>query len=294
MPIASHRTQAGYRSRINRVMDYIETRLASEFTLAELADVACFSKYHFNRIFHAVTGETLFGFIQRIRVEKAATMLIANPRYSVTQIAFDCGFNSASAFARCFREHFEVSATEWREHRSCTYQRQETAGKTPDPVAPELVRVTPMADIPLAYVRYTGPYEGDGALFARLYDKLFSWAGPRDLLLPDTRSLIVYHDSIDITDADRLRVSVCISVPPDTRGSGPVSTMTLTGGKYACARFRLNTDQYYQAWQWVFARWLPDSGFQPGDTPCFESYPFAGNETGNPMTVDICVPVIPI
>ena len=46
-----------YKSRINRVMDYIEENLDRQFTLDELAEQAYFSKYHFHRIFNAFIGD---------------------------------------------------------------------------------------------------------------------------------------------------------------------------------------------------------------------------------------------
>jgi len=44
----------------------------------------------------------------------AAGQLIANPKKSITEIAFNCGFSGSATFARAFRETFHMSATEWR------------------------------------------------------------------------------------------------------------------------------------------------------------------------------------
>jgi AraC family transcriptional regulator len=103
-----------YASRINRVIDYIEAHIDKDLSLEALAEVACFSRYHFHRLFGAITGEPLGQFIQRIRVEKAASKLIHNPKKSITQIAFECGFSGSAAFARAFKEAFGMSAREWR------------------------------------------------------------------------------------------------------------------------------------------------------------------------------------
>lgn len=103
-----------YMSRINRVIDYIETNIDEDLSLENLARVANFSRFHFHRIFRAIVGETLSQFIQRIRVERAAAQLIDNPRKSITEIAFDCGFSGSATFARAFRETFHMSASQWR------------------------------------------------------------------------------------------------------------------------------------------------------------------------------------
>ena len=112
---------AQYRGRINLAVDNIESNLCRDFTLEEIAAVAGFSKYHFHRIFFTFTGETLFQFIQRLRLEKGATMLLNDHAKPVTDIALDCGFANSSSFAKSFKQYFGYTATEWRDlgHATC-------------------------------------------------------------------------------------------------------------------------------------------------------------------------------
>ncbi|MGA9109354.1 MAG: hypothetical protein ACLPSL_07355 [Smithella sp.] len=48
-----------YRSRLNRTIDYIQNHYDEDLNLTKLAEVACFSKFHFHGIFRAMVGETL-------------------------------------------------------------------------------------------------------------------------------------------------------------------------------------------------------------------------------------------
>ncbi|MBW2277899.1 MAG: helix-turn-helix transcriptional regulator, partial [Deltaproteobacteria bacterium] len=104
-----------YVARINRVIDYIETHIEEELRLETLAVVACFSSFHFHRIFSAMMGEPLGQFIQRVRLERAANQLLGNPKKSITEIALDSGFSGSATFARAFKEGFGMSASEWRD-----------------------------------------------------------------------------------------------------------------------------------------------------------------------------------
>ena len=104
-----------YEKRVNRVIDHIREHLAEELSLATLARVAAFSPFHFHRVFTAITGETLFGFIHRQRIEKAAGALGSHPDRSVLEVALDHGFSSPATFARAFKARFGMSATEWRQ-----------------------------------------------------------------------------------------------------------------------------------------------------------------------------------
>ena len=61
-----------YRSRINRVMDYIDIHLDQPLELKSIAEIANFSPFHFHRIFTFLIGETPIDYIQRLRIEKAA------------------------------------------------------------------------------------------------------------------------------------------------------------------------------------------------------------------------------
>lgn len=290
-----------YQARINQVTDYIDAHLAKTFSLEELAHVACFSKYHFHRIFHAIIGETLFSYIQRRRLERAAGLLVINQDEPVTSIALESGFSSSSAFVRAFKKKFGMTAGQWRKNKKRLYDREKKDMEF-RPMEFSFSRVEGRVDIrdmdplTLAYIRYTGPYEADAGLFQHLYKKLYHWAVPRDLISDGTKHLTIYHDHIDITGDDKLRISACVSIPPKTRVSGEVGKMTLSGGRYACARFCLGSQDFYQAWQWLYSDWLFQSGYQPADGPGYEYYPFLRDEAGvkKKMTVDICIPVQPI
>ena len=128
-----------------------------------------------------------------------------------------------------------------------------------------------------------------------MFGRLTRWAGPRDLLaLPGAGMLTVYHDDPELTAADRLRISVCLAVPEGTPVDGEVGSMVVDGGKYGVLGFRLGMDEYQAAWDYVFGRRLPDSGYQPDDRPCFESYVDGGD--GSPdgkHTMEIRLPVKP-
>jgi AraC family transcriptional regulator len=320
--------RAEYTARINHVLDYIEANIGKDLSLAELAGVAHFSPFHFHRIFKAMVGETLNGFIWRIRVEKAADKLINNPRKSITEIALECGFSGSSTFARAFRDAFHMSASAWR---SGGYLQDSKPGKTDRKESQAIsnggqdfdvqvhyteninkqtwrvtmkankelitnVEVKDIAEIHVAYIRHIGPYAGDQQLFGNLFNRLCSWAGPRGLLrFPETKFITIYHDNPDITNETRLRTDVCITVPADAQVEGEVGKAIIPAGKYAIAHFEIHPEQYGDAWNAVYGGWLPESGYQPDDRPCFELY--LNDPKQHPEgkhVVDIYAPVKPL
>ena len=309
-----------YIGRINRVIDYIQNNLDSQLELDTLAKIAYFSKYHFHRIFTAFIGETLNSFIKRLRLEKAATLLMTESNKSITEIALNCGFSGSSTFSRAFSDYFNMSATDYRNGgyiNSKIGQIESNTGKPKRKSGKAIVQITNYFDtttldqkkgikmnvevkmldnITVAYLRHIGPYAGNSELFGKLFNKLFKWAGPRDLLnFPQTKTISIYYDDPKITDENKLRMDVCLTVPEDTEVSGEIGKMTIAGGKYAVGRFEIKPTEYAEAWNELMGRWLPDSGFVPDDKPCFELYQNDPEQHPQGLCiVDICVPVKPL
>ncbi|MBM3405223.1 MAG: AraC family transcriptional regulator [Bacteroidetes bacterium] len=301
-----------YRSRINRVMDYIEAHMGEAHTLEHLASIANFSKFHFHRIFLAMTGETPFQFLTRIRIEKAANMLKYNPARPVSEIADICGFSGLALFSRTFRQYFGLSPTNYRktDRNQCQHHSKEGQAEEGTSIyfCPEsktikwrthmkLNKSMEVRELPkttVAYIRHTGPYQGDSKLFEKLIGELCRWAGPKGLLRgPDMKIIIIYHDDPQVTEQDKLRMSVSIPVPPETRVDGKIGKMDIAAGTYAIGRFEVKDNEFSEAWGWMYGTWLPQSGYQPDDGPCLEIYTEEVKK-GEKIKVDICVPVKPL
>lgn len=104
--VPSDAPSADYIERTNAAIDFIVGNLDRDLTLDEVANVACFSSFHFHRIFRSMLGETLRQFIKRQRLERAMYLMSHAPKRSLTTIAFACGFSSSSDFSRSFKAHY--------------------------------------------------------------------------------------------------------------------------------------------------------------------------------------------
>ena len=65
-----------YQLRINKVTDYIHQNIDQPLSLQKMAGIACFSPFHFHRVFTILTGETPTDYIKRTRIEKAGRACI--------------------------------------------------------------------------------------------------------------------------------------------------------------------------------------------------------------------------
>jgi len=282
-----------YPEQIYKVQDYIEKHLDVPLSVEVLSKVAGFSPFHFQRIFSLVTGEPLYGFIKRLRLEKAAYMLLSDKERSITDIALSMGFSNQSSFAKAFKARYGMSSSAYRKTKK-GYDKSAFAvdyNKEIDmSITPLSIEIRSEDDLQLIYVRYSGPYKGDSQLFSSLFDQLYQWASERKLINELSRWFVIYHDYGNETDDDLLRISVCLSVGGNVAVSGNVGIMTLPSGKYGVGKFLVSAEEYGKAWYHMYAIWLPKSKHKIADRYAFEHYPPQLEGTSK-QTVEIYLPL---
>nr|WP_186320575.1 AraC family transcriptional regulator [Fictibacillus phosphorivorans] len=105
-----------YEVCIQRTLDYIEENLQERITLEELAELACFSPFHYHRVFQFLVGESVMEYVRKRRLSHAAQRLLQSDE-KVIDIAFDLGFQYHESFNRAFKKYYGQSP---REYRSAT------------------------------------------------------------------------------------------------------------------------------------------------------------------------------
>ena len=299
MDVILNYSRKEYILRINMVQDYIEKHLNQELRVSELASIASFSEFHFQRIYKMMTGESLYSYIKRIRLEKAVFLLRTNKSISIEEIAYTTGFSNQASFAKALKESFGLNGSRIRalseEKLIQLLDDNSRNGKVLDydrgynlPIG---IYVKIIEPIPVLYLRHTGAYKGDGDLFRNLFEKLYSYGSRKGLISEKTQWFVVYHDFGEITDHSKLRLSVSMSLEDEYTATEEFGVTEISGGKYAVGKFILREDEYQGAWNYIFCKWLPESGYVPCDKPCFEYYPVSNNCMEGLKEVEIWIPV---
>jgi AraC family transcriptional regulator len=99
---------------VQPVFAYAAAHLDEDLSLAALANQTGLSAFHLHRLFSAAAGETPKQFTLRLRLGRAAALLLTTED-SVLDIALSCGFQSHEAFCRAFRKRFEMTPSAYRE-----------------------------------------------------------------------------------------------------------------------------------------------------------------------------------
>lgn len=297
-----------YLNCINKVVEHIDENLDADLCLDKLSEIACFSPFHFHRIFCALLDETPNNYIARRRIEKiAGRLFITNKDDSLTNLALQYGFKSIHSFSRAFKKYYGISATEFQSRGQIEFskigkmQSKNGTGKvafekyfyTMDNLKTWLqmkteVEVKEMPELNLVQVRHQGSFKDIGNAF----DVLMKWAGPRALLnFPKTKMAGIYYDSPRVTDESKLQSGACITIEDEVEVSGEVSRITIPKGKFAVGRFELKMDEFEKAWN-SMSLWIPENDFELRDGHFHEIYHNdAQDHPERRFIVDICIPV---
>ena len=311
--MVSRNSRLEYKSRMHRVVAYIDQHLEQPLDLNTLAGVAHFSPFHFHRVFSAWMGETFGDYLRRRRVEVAAMRLVVQPSTKILNIALSVGFGSAEAFTRAFKGRFGCSPTVWRAQQGAQRHVNSKIGQVNSKTdqAPAVlsaehqvfrnvrmestlkVKLIERPPATVAYLRHLGPYgEPISAFWQNTYKP---WAIMNKLGGDHARYGISYDDP-SITAAEQCRYDACAEVAPDFVVLGGALKAIIPGGKYATLSFNGTVKQVGEAWTTLLRDWLPASGLQLDARPCFEYYPkgAAYDARTGAFACEICIPVVPL
>ena len=99
--------------QIHTAIEFMETHVRDEVSIAQIARQAGMSTWHFQRVFHAFVGETAGSYMRRRRLAESLSEL-KNSARKIIDIALDYQFGSAEAYSRAFRTEFGFSPREYR------------------------------------------------------------------------------------------------------------------------------------------------------------------------------------
>ncbi|WP_253269483.1 AraC family transcriptional regulator [Tenacibaculum mesophilum] len=272
-----------------------------------MAEKAYFSPYHFHRLFKAVTKETVNDFITRKRVEKSASFLLNKKNKTVTEVSEIVGFVTLSSFSRAFKKFYGMSPAEFKKESPSKYSKicktESKNGKIETQFEQYICNIntnlkwmqmkakTEVKKMPTLKVAYL-THQGKMDAVENAYHKLMEWAYPKGLMQQENlRMLTVYHDSPKITDEDKIRMSVCLTLNSEVKTEGEVGVKEIPELKCIVSRLEITPSEFQQAWESSFV-WMSEYGFKKADQDPYEI--FYNNPNEHPegkCIVDICIPV---
>jgi AraC family transcriptional regulator len=250
--------------RLLRVFDHIHDNAGGDLSLDTLSDIAAMSRFHWHRVFRAMTGETLAQAVRRIRMHRASYLMVMTDA-PLAQIAVQVGMPNASSFRRLFTEQFSMTPAAFRkrgELRPFTRNRpQETRLMYP-------VTIRSEAPLRLAALPHKGAYHE----ISRAFQKLSAVMASRDLFRNAGRMVGVFYDDPQSVPVADLRSHAAFEINGRSDFSAPLEEITLAAGRHAVLTYKGPYAGLPAAYDQLFGIWLPASGEDPADAPSFEVY----------------------
>ena len=263
-----------YKENIEDVKKFIHENYHQRIDLNSLANVACFSSFHFSRIFHSITGYTPMQDLKKIRLEKS-TYYLTHSSLNVSEVAYKCGFNSISSFNASFKTQYKKSPNEFKKLQRSKIK--EEIGNNQKELFTDKkhnlnnsllrriwsmnVNIKELPEYRIAFFRHVGSYLNTG----ENWNKLLKWAGEKDLFKTNPLFIGISRDDPATTEEDACRHDACVTLPKDFNEESDGSEVLydlIRIGKYAIYEFYDSIDKLGLVYKSLFSQWLPQSDYE--------------------------------
>lgn len=265
--------ELSYRRRINLVIAHVGRHLDHSLDGSELAGVASMSRFHFHRVFAAMTGLTPAEYVFLARMSRTIERLRSS-RDSVTRIALDIGFESGPALAKALRRHFGMNASEIREspvdprlgmvgEHTYSRRRKDLTMLTPEITSLPEQRV-------LCATERGRVNNGMGVAARRAFGRLQAGAAAMAVMPQVQRAIAMAPDCPrGPDDPDQRFIAGYVMDGELPALADGLHLETLPAGRWAVFRHLGPYTTLWQAWTSVYRDWVPRAGHALRDAmPC--------------------------
>lgn len=271
---------------INQAIDFILQHIEEELTLEDVASHCHFSKYYFSRLFKEQTGESVYGFIKRVKLEQSAFRLKVEQSRPITEISADYGYSSSN-YSSAFKQHYQMAPIVFRkgsrrhsmEHPFFHHEQWQVESFEE---CDEKITIEEIPAYHVIYERRFGSYENMSADWNRFIERY------REYITEDTKFLERTYDDPAVTCLENCLYDIGMSVDK----SCPLENIVrIQGGRCIVYHFKGHAKHIYAAYQTIFLVWLPKTSYEmDAGRSLIDIYHLVDCDTMY-MELDICVPI---
>ncbi|MDH8702513.1 AraC family transcriptional regulator [Dysgonomonadaceae bacterium PH5-43] len=252
-----------HHETINRIRTHIDHNLFSELNPERLAVIANLSFFHFRRVFQHVTGENIGTYIQRLRLEYIAHLLIVTNQ-SINDIQQQTNYHTKFSLAKAFKKHFGISMSEYR----ARYYSKENQYLPDDLLKVNIKRINTQKAICLDV---HGAFRNEQS-YQHIWQQLTHY---REKHLPKTKDsffISISRDNPQVTSADLRRLYIGIITGEGIKPEGKFFLQELSGGMYAAFIHKGSYSHLPEVYKSIYEQWLPSSRYIQKSPQSFEVY----------------------
>src|SRR5438876_1163399 len=267
---------------------FIESHLADELTLDEIAGVAGISRFHMVRAFAAATGLSVMRYVRARRLSEAARAL-AGGAPDILTLALDADYGSHEAFTRAFRDHFGVTPEAVRSSTcldKLTLQEAIVMDSTPiDNLQAPRFETSKLLLVAGLGERYN--WESGGPSIPGQWRRFHQSVAH----IPGRIGKVAYGVCCNADDAGNFDYIAGVEVSDFSDLPSEFSRVRIPEQRYAVFTHSDHISTIRRTVNTIWNHWLPSSGLKAADAPNFERY----DENFDPLTgnggLEIWIPV---
>ncbi len=255
-----------HSERMNKVVHFIEHNLDSEIDCNKLAEIACYSKFHFHRLFYSYIGEGVYAYRKRLLLERSIKHLLHSDD-SIIDIAFKCGYENQTSFNKAFRKQFSFTPSQVRKQMvSVDTNRVKLIRKRCVDMKPEVII---FRETKVISARAYGAY---AKAAPEAWSQVMKFAYSNRLMKKGVRMFGISHDDPNVTEPNNIRYDACVDIEANIAKEVNLRKLTVSGGKYAKFLHKGAYENFQETYSFIFNEWLPENNHKLRDEPCFEIY----------------------
>lgn len=281
-----------------KAIHYIEDHLSDDLTVRLVAQAACYSDFHFSRMFTTLVGEPLMVYVRKRRLTVAAQRLLTED-VKLIDVALDSNFESQQTFNRAFKKMFSCTPGEYRRRR--------------DPVAfsfrnpftrKTLVHLKEKLSMEPRIVEDAG-FMAIGMMKELSRDTsdeipaLWQCFGSRIQSVPNKfgyRSFGICEPIDEISGEGNFSYTAAVEVSSLSELPKGLVAKQVPGQTYAVFTHKMHASEISRDMkttvQYIWGTWLPQSNFVNVEAPDFEVYDERFDPTKMEGEIDIYIPVV--
>lgn len=277
--------------RIQSAIEYIRAHLQEPLSASQVAKIACYSEYHFQRVFKEIVGESFGEYLTRKRLEYAAIKLAYTTNPNITQIALRYGYSSLSNFSKAFEKFFGIRPSDIRSYLiNPSFKVGKLQQKhfkeinsseifTDNPPVCEKslderyqrinqrVLIKDIAEIQLVFMTSINGYDLDTIhqLWESMSEKITGIGADWE----DVNRFAICHDHPGLFPSHLCRYDAAVEKYPNME-SIPLLKTIIPAGRYAILPCQGPPEKVLGQYIEFSTVWLPRSGYEPDDFPTID------------------------
>jgi len=266
---------------------FIESHLAGNLSLDEIAGVAGISRFHMVRAFAAATGFSVMRYVRARRLSEAARAL-AGGAPDILKLALDADYGSHEAFTRAFRDHFGITPEAVRAATCLDKLKLQEPIVMDSTLMDNLQKPRFETGKPLLVAGVGERYSCESsAAIPGQWQRFHQKVGD----IPDRVGKVAYGVCCNSDDSGNFDYIAGVEVSDFSDLPREFARVRIPAQRYAVFTHSEHISTIRRTVNTIWNQWLPASGLKAADAPNFERY----DENFDPLTgnggLEIWVPV---